>query len=186
MHVYARLDEFKAFLSGSDVGSDRDATLRTLLASSSRAVDSFCRRGTDFAVEMADIIPTAVLAGAIDDSTTAIVVNDATPFEVGQSISIDDETLLIVAIDGDSDTLTVLRGDEPAAHLDAAGVGTFRYPSEVVDATLRVAQRRWKMRDAGLTGAFGGSFEVPQTTNYDTEASILRMTLGRLRYQVVA
>lgn len=188
-HVYARLDEFKAYLSGSDVGTDRDATLRTLLDSSSRAVDSFCRRGTDFAAELADLIPTTLLDGSITDSETVLTLDEIDDLAIGQMVQVDDEAMLILSIDDTDPEITVLRaqsGTTAAAHLDDAPVSVFRYPSEVVDATLRVAQRRWKMRDAGITGAFGGTFEVPQSTNYDTEASILRMTLGRLRYQVVA
>lgn len=188
-HVYAKLSELKAYLTGGDYGTAQDAGLVLVLESASQAVDSFCRRGPGFAAELADLVAAATLDADLTDSATTVSVADVGAIEVGQTIRIGDEDLLVLAVDEDLDTLTVLRAQnetDAAAHSNGAAVSTYRYPSAVVDATIRVAQRRWKMRDAGLTGAFGGSAEIPQTTNQDTEMSILRATLGHLRFQVVA
>ena len=248
-HVYATLAEFKQYLSGGDVGSDRDATLLTLLESASRTVDAFCDRGSGFGPVIetrtyipsarllslaADVVhvgslsvnevlvaeglytfdgrvvfgswpsgsvasvtgtfgyagttttPSTALGAALTDEASDITVDDSSGLSVGQVVVIDDEQMRVVAIDDSA--VTVVRGyngTTAAAHDDEALVSVYVYPAEVVDATIRVAQRRWKMRDAGLTGDFGG-VGIPATSHQDTENSILRATVGHLRFLAVA
>ena len=187
-HLYAGLAEFKAFLSGGDVGEDRDSTMLIVLESSSRAVDSFCHRAEGFAAELADLVPACALTWAADDDDTDLLVDDASGILVNQTLAIEDEEVLVIAVDVDSATLTVIRGQRgttPAIHADTTALSAFRYPSQVVDTTLRVAQRRWRSRDAGVTGMYGGG-DVPQTGNQDTEFAIMRAGLGRLRLAVVS
>lgn len=188
-HIYASLDAFKAYLTSGDYGSGSDASLVTLLESASAAVDSFCRRGAGFAADLADLVATTTVDGGVADDATTITLDDVSDLFVGQTVQIGEEELLITAIDEDAETIDVVRaqrGTEAAAILDQAPVYAFRYPSQVVDATIRVAQRRWKMRDAGLTGTFEAGPGLPATVNYDTEQSILRSTVGHLRLLVVA
>lgn len=188
-HVYASLDQLKAFLTGGNYGTGRDASLLTLLESSSRAVDAFCNRDESFAANLADLAVATALDGSVSDTVTALVVDAVTDMFVGQMLRIDDEDVQITAIDEMSLGLTVLRGmngTDAAAHTDNTVVNVFRYPAAVVDATVRVAQRRWKARDAGLTGDFGGGPTIPVTSFQDTEMAILKATVGHLRYVLVA
>lgn len=264
-HVYATLEELKAYLTGGDYGTGRDASLLTLLESSSRRVDGYCKRGSGFGpvvathtyqsaagpdpgrppwilqrgrlllqddlVDLTDVTidgtvqdiagftaepralsgtfgrgTTIVVGGtwgygyelvstaakldaALNDSDTSATIDDSSPLVAGQMLVIDDEQLLVEANDLDMNVLTVLRaqnGTTAAAHNDEAAISRVRYAAEVVDATMRVAQRRWKMRDAGLTMDFGGGPVVPMSSNQDSEVSILRATVGHLAIAVIA
>lgn len=185
-HLYAGLAEFKAYLSGGDVGTARDSTMLVVLESAARAVDSFCRRGEGFAADLADLVASGTLAADASDSDTTVTVADGTLYTEGQTVKVDDEEILVVSITDDS--LLVVRaqhGTAAAAHANGSTVNAFRYPTQVVAATLMVAQRRWKMRDSGLTGSFGGG-DIPQTSNHDTEWSILKAAIGHLRLMVFA
>lgn len=128
----------------------------------------------------------AALAVAMSSTTPVAEVDDATDIQIGDTLLVDDEQMLVTDTDGTS--LTVRRGANGTtaeAHDYAAAVDAYRYPAEVVDATLRVAQRRWKARDGGVTQWSGEGPGLPGTANMDTEASILRMSVGHLRYFVV-
>lgn len=187
-HLYASLAEFKAFLSGGDVGEERDAAMLVTLESASRAVDSFCRRGSGFAADLSDLIAATTLDGSIDANDTDIPVVDVADFLVNQTVKVGDEELLIIEVNDYDSLITVVRAQrdtEAVAHSSGVAVYAFRYPREVVDATLRVAQRRWKARDAGVTPVFEG-LNTGGQVNMDTELSILRGALGHLRYPVVA
>lgn len=138
-------------------------------------------------------VPAAILDEPSDLAADATTVNvdDGAPFAIAQTISVEgagddpDEQMLVTGIA--TNALTVIRGvngTTAAAHNDGAQVSIYRYPQEVVDATLRVAQRRWKSRDAGLTPDFGGG-QMPLTAHGDTERSILYATVGHLRMELV-
>lgn len=126
------------------------------------------------------------LEAALDDEAETLTFADATPYSPGQTLLVDDEQMLVTA--GDDTTLTVVRGAHgttAASHADESAIRSYRYDRAVVDATYRVAQRRWKQRDAGLTGAFGGgqgSNNLPPTNNQDSEWSILLSTVSHLRF----
>lgn len=246
-HVYAPLPAFKAYLSGGNVGTDRDTSMLAVLESASRSVDGFCNRGSGFGpvleartftstssttplllggdllsittltVDDDDQSPAELTArtrsltgyigevvidgvwsydyiaqptGALDDAVTAETttwpVADGSLFSVGQTLLVDDEQALVLSIA--TDNLTVVRGVNGTTaddHLDEAAVSVYLYDASVVDATLRVALRRWKQRDAGLTGMFGGAQaggDIPMTSNLDTELSILYGSVGHLRF----
>lgn len=128
----------------------------------------------------------AMLAVAMTDIDTEATVDDASLVNVGDVLLIDTEQVLVTAKTGD--VLTVRRAENGTtgdAHDYAAAVDAYRYPAEVVDATLRVAQRRWKARDAGITPVYGEGPGLPGTANMDTEASIMRMAVGHLRFSIV-
>lgn len=131
-------------------------------------------------------LPATSLAEAIDDTVQMFSVAAASSLSRGQTVLVDDEQMEIVAIGGE-DQLTVLRGTngtEAASHLDEATVTVYVYAAEAVEATMRAGQRRWKGRDAGLTGVFGGG-DVPQTSNQDSELAIFWSSLGHLRIPLV-
>jgi hypothetical protein len=81
--------------------------------------------------------------------------------------------------------LTVRRGQNgttAATHLASAAAAIYLYPAEVTDATLQIAQRRWKARDAGADGSYGGGpIPVQVPTAAATEMSILSRTLAHLK-----
>lgn len=127
---------------------------------------------------------------ALDDDLTedaaTIPVADSTKLVVGQIVLVDDEQMLVTALgDGTADVVRAQNGTTAATHSDEATVSVYRYLAEVVDATLRIAQRRWKSRDAGLTMDFGGGPVIPVTAHQDSEVSILRGTVGHLAYGLV-
>lgn len=114
-----------------------------------------------------------------------VTPSDLTVLSVAQTLLIEDEQLLVTAI-GET-TATVVRGvngTTAAAHVQTTPIQTYRYAAEAVDGSLRIAQRRWKARDAGLTPLYDGQ-GIPGTANQDTEASILRMAVGHLRFAFV-
>lgn len=119
-------------------------------------------------------------AEAMDTSETGYDVTDGTAFAIGQTLLADSEQMYITGIS--SNTLTVVRaanGTTAASHSSGITLTTYRYPREVVTATLLVAQRRWRMREAGVTGDFGGG-GIPGQSFRDTERSIIRNTCRRL------
>lgn len=247
-HVYANLAEFKAYLSDGNYGTVRDDSLLTLLESSSRRVDGFTKRGSQFGpvvetrhytargrtlrlladvisittvtrngteldpedytldgrtligpfgvgasvdIEMitgypAEVISSgAALDASLADNDATATVDDGTLISPGMTLLIDDEQLQVLAVA--AEVVTLLRGANgttAANHADTTSIDRYRYASEATDATIRVAQRRWKMRDAGLTPDFGGG-AMPLVSNRDSERSILAAALGHLQFAFV-
>lgn len=71
---------------------------------------------------------TAVLSAAINFHTKSIGVDDTTVFSVGDPIRIDDESMVVRAIDAVGDTLTVVRGKfdtRAVSHADASTVNLY-------------------------------------------------------------
>ena len=122
----------------------------------------------------------------LDDSETAVDVASGAAIAIGQTLLIDSEQLYVKSIS--TNTLTVERGANgttAATHSNGAAISRYLYPADVVDATIRVAQRRWRAKEAGLTGDFGGG-QVPTVTHRDTETGILLTTVGHYRLPLVA
>ena len=124
----------------------------------------------------------SLLNEALDTSETAVDVDAGTDFAIGQTLLVDAEQLYVTEIS--TNTLTVVRGANgttAASHSNDAPVAVYRYPREVVTATLQLALRRWRSREAGLTGDIGGEGSgLAAIGQRDTENSILR-TLNHLR-----
>lgn len=128
------------------------------------------------------------LAAAMTDTTGTTASLTATA-EIGMTLLVGSEQLYVTAVSGSGPyAATVVRGvngTTAATHLVNAAVSRYRYPREVADCVLRIAQRRWTSRNAGLTGDFGGG-QLPTTSYRDTERTILRATVNHLRiYGVV-
>lgn len=129
------------------------------------------------------------LAAGMADDDAALETEAPALYSPGMTVLVDEEQLLVTAVGeivepATTASVTVVRGANgttAAAHLQAAAVTQFRYAQEAVDATLRIAQRRWRSRDAGLTGAYGGE-GVPVTAQQDTEWAILLGTVNHLRF----
>lgn len=125
---------------------------------------------------------TATASAIATTSGTSVTVSSGAEFAVGQTLLIDSEQMYVTAVV--STTLTVVRGANgttAATHGAASAVALYRYPREVVDATLRIAHRRWRAKEAGLTMDFGGG-GVPTAPYRDpTENSILNASVGHLR-----
>lgn len=139
-------------------------------------------------VEMVTGYPVEIVAtgGALDaalsESDGSATVDDGTKFTAGMMLPVGDEQIQVLAVSGE--TLTILRGANgttAASHADETPLSRYRYASEVIDATMRVAQRRWKSRDSGISGSFEG-VGIPGGIHLDTERSILRTTLRHLTY----
>ncbi len=81
--------------------------------------------------------------------THALASGKGALFSVGQTIRVDSEQLYITGIS--TDTLTfqrALNGTSAAAHLAAAVIYIYQYPSPIVTATLIQASRLWKRKDS--------------------------------------
>lgn len=94
-----------------------------------------------------------ILAEAMDATTNALVVEDSTPFSVGQTVRIDDEQFYISAVDAEQLTLGPrigLNGTTPASHLSGAAIDIYTYPV-VAESCLTQAQRRFE-RSIGRPG----------------------------------
>lgn len=124
---------------------------------------------------------TPTVAEVVDATETEIDVSALTDLSAGITILVDSEQLYIRATtDAATDSLTVERaanGTTAATHSSGAAIARYRYPRDVVETTLLVAQRRWKMRDAGVTGQYGGGM-IPMTSARDSEWSILHAGLA--------
>lgn len=127
---------------------------------------------------------TATTNEALDASETGVDVTAATEFSPGQTILVDTEQMYVKSIS--SNTLTVERaanGTTAATHTTLAAIAIYEYPSDVTDACLSIALRRWKGRDAGADGSDGGG-EVP-TVRPQSEKSILHSRLRDYRFELV-
>lgn len=118
-------------------------------------------------------------AAIASSGATSITLTSGTAY-AGTTLLVGSEHLYVTASSGGT-ALTVLRaqnGTTAAAGTAAASV--FRYPREVVTATLAIAARRNRSAQAGVQGDFGGG-TLPIVGNRDTETSILRGTVAHLR-----
>lgn len=121
-------------------------------------------------------------AGAIASTTaTTFVIGGTDDLEVGMTLLIDSEQVYLRAKSGTTATIDRgVNGTTAATHSGGAAIAFYLYTPAVVDATLRIAHRRWKMRDAGLVANFGGG-TMPDSAHQDSEWSILRSTVNHLR-----
>lgn len=126
--------------------------------------------------------PSTVTLGSAGSTATSLVASGSADFGTGATLSVGSEQMYVRAITGGT-ALTVDRGVNGTTAGTVAGSQAFSYytyPSDVVTGTLAVAQRRWRMREAGLTGDFGGG-DIPVAGFRDTERSILMAQVGYLR-----
>lgn len=97
--------------------------------------------------------------GVITVTSDVIPVTDRDPVAAGQTLRIESEQVFVRAVDGHN--LTVVRGvngTAPVAHEDGTAVHAYRYPPEVVEATLVLAAQLWKRKDVPYgTGGPGAS-----------------------------
>lgn len=120
---------------------------------------------------------TAFAAGS---AATSVVLSGSP--SAGMTLLVGTEHLYITAVSGG--TATVQRaqnGTTAAAISSGASVSYFTYPAAVKAATLAVASRRWRSRDAGLTGDIGIPSITGTVAPRDTETSILRAYVGHLK-----
>lgn len=118
-------------------------------------------------------------AGTVSASATSLPLSGSP--SAGMTLLIGGEHLYVTAVSGG--TATVLRaqnGTTGAVIAQGASVSYFTYPAAVKAATLAVAARRWRSRDAGLTGDIGIPSITGTITPRDTETSILRTHVGHL------
>ena len=135
-----------------------------------------------------EIVTTAATLGTVSASATTAIITGA-GISVGNTLRVDSEDIYVSATTAGTalltagGTVTVQRGANgttAALHAAAAAISLHKYPEEVTDGAIRVAQRRWKMRDAGLTASFGGG-AMPGSVFGDSERAILGATVGHLK-----
>lgn len=132
-----------------------------------------------------DPLSLTTLNGALDSSATSVVLTAAAV--PGMTLLVDAEQMYVRSIA--TVTATVDRGvngTTAATHLTLAPVSYYRYPANVTRATLVIAQRRRKSRDAGLSGEFGSGV-TPTTANSErTERWLLNDYLSDYMFSLVA
>lgn len=130
----------------------------------------------------AETVTASATANAIATAvTTSITVSSGTEFSAGMTLLVDSEQLYVTAVS--TNTLTVDRGANgttAATHAGGAAIAWYRYPRDVKDAAIRIAHRRWRAKETGVTGDYGAG-DVGGFSNRDTEYAILRDSLGRFR-----
>lgn len=95
-------------------------------------------------------------AEELDASETAVDVTSGTNINAGNTILVESEQMYVQS--KTTNTLTVVRGvngTTAATHATAKTISIYRYPDQIREATLRLASRLAKLRDApfGLVGA---------------------------------
>lgn len=151
------------------------------LHSAATAVFYACRRGVSvtgtwgYSNETVASTTTVASGLAVSSSATTFTTSASPTISAGDTLLIDSEQLYVTALSGTTATVTRgANGTTAATHANSSAIATYRYPRPVHATTLRLAHRRWRQRDAGLTGTYGEGGGIPGTSNYDTEVSILR------------
>ena len=119
--------------------------------------------------------------GTVTASATAGTLTAGLAYP-GMTLLADAEQMYVTAATGGT-ALTLVRGvngTTAAVHAASTTVYQYRYDRAVELATHLVAQRRWRQKEAGVTGDFGGG-AMPFGGHRDTERSILNAEVGHLR-----
>lgn len=123
------------------------------------------------------------LGDDLDDSSSDVEVSGITDLSPAMTILVDDEQMYVTAVtpavDMDPATITVERGvngTTAAEHDDAAPITRYVYHASVHTLALRLAEKRWKSRDAGADGSDGGG-DVGSTFAREGEDTIIRRML---------
>ena len=134
-----------------------------------------------------EVLSVTLAGGGLTTSATSVTTSAAHGLSPGNTILIDSEQMTVTAASGS--TLTVKRaqnGTTATVHAAGAAISKYTYEPDVVVATLQLAQRRYKSRQAGIPAeAFGGQGATPISTDRGGEASILYNTVGHLRLMAV-
>jgi hypothetical protein len=129
---------------------------------------------------------TTVASGLSAGTTATTFTTSASPtITIGQTLLVGTEQLYLTGLS--ATTATVVRasnGTTAATHVDASTIAVYRYPREVRQATLLIAQRRWRSAQAGVSGDYDGQ-GIPGGPPPASEMSILRSTVGHLRIPYV-
>jgi hypothetical protein len=124
---------------------------------------------------------TPTTSEALDDSETEIDVSALTGLSAGMTILIDTEQMYVTATtDAVTDSITVERGvngTTAAAHDTAKAITRYVYDASVHTLALRLAEKRWKAKDAGADGSDGGP-DVGTVSLREGEDTIIRRMLG--------
>lgn len=95
--------------------------------------------------------------GSFTATDTTLTVTDGSKFSVGDTVSIDTESLYVTAISTNDLTITRgVNGTTAAVHADSTDIHLYRYPGPVVEACLLQAARHWKRKDSAYAPAGDG------------------------------
>lgn len=124
---------------------------------------------------------TVTTAEALDTSETEVDVSGLTGISAGMTLLIDSEQMYVTATtDSVVDSVTVERGvngTTAATHLTLAPISRYVYDSSVHTLSLRLAEKRWKARDAGADGSDGGG-DLGSVSLREGEDTMIRRMLG--------
>jgi hypothetical protein len=124
---------------------------------------------------------TVTTGEALDTTETEVDVSALTGLYAGMTILVDSEQMYITATtDSTTDSITVERGANgttAATHITASPISRYLYDSTVHTLAIRLAEKRWKARDAGADGSDGGA-DVGTVSPREGEDTIIRRMLA--------
>lgn len=124
---------------------------------------------------------TVTTAEVLDTTEVEVDVSGLTGLSQGMTILVDSEQMYVTATtDSTTDSITVERGvngTTAATHITASPIHRYVYDSSVHTCALRLAEKRWKARDAGGDGSDGGG-DVGTVSLREGEDTIIRRMLG--------
>ena len=158
-----------------------------ILAATSSAVWGFTDRSNSVSASTWGYSNETAALGTIvlaSGSATAGTMTAGTAY-AGMTLSVGAEQIYVSATAGSAvggTVLTLVRGvnGTSGTATGTASASVYVYPDEVTQTALQIAMRRWKGRNAGVTGQYGGG-QIPVTGNQDSERSILNGGVHHLR-----
>lgn len=125
-----------------------------------------------------------VATGGWTDSATDVAFDDATEIAMGQTLWCGTEMVYVKSLSATGAVVERGAHGSPAAtHAAGASLQVQTYDSDVRIATLQLALRRWKHRQAGLSGDYGGVGGLPIVTDKTAEDAILRALVWHLSFR---
>lgn len=118
-------------------------------------------------------------AGTATASATSLTLTAGTAYG-GMTLRVDSEQMYVTTSGGTATVVRGVNGTTAAIHAANSTVYAYRYPRDVVTATLMIAQRRQRSAQSGVQGDFGGG-SLPIVGHRDSESSILRGTVNGYR-----
>jgi len=113
-----------------------------------------------------------VQGGGVTGTATSITLSASSEVEAGHTLLIESEQVYVTAVNSSTHVLTVERGvngTTAAAHAAAVAVALYRYPTDLVEATLILASRIYRRKDSPLGTVGGGDLGTTMIMRHDTD-----------------
>lgn len=123
----------------------------------------------------------------VSDADGADAAGESPRFAAGQLLTLDAEYLRVLAVDAETNTLSVARGvhgSTAAQHAEGSALAVYQPPADIVQVSLRVAAWLYRQKDAGyvqVAGGLRGQMTVPPALPEDVQqilAPYVRVRVG--------